>query len=116
MKFKEWKNPIISGATSGLVIWGLKEFKEEIMNHVISFLITFSPVFIGFLVFFIYWLIRDYRKLHQSTQELHKFKDTQLLSYHKWLESHPQAQYNEESAYFENRVCSILKWWNDTQK
>lgn len=35
------------------------------MNHIISFLITFSPVFIGLFVFFIHCIIKDYRKLRQ---------------------------------------------------
>ncbi len=84
MEFKEWRNPIISGAASGLVTWGLREFKEQTMNHITSFLITFSPVFIGLLVFFIYRFIKDYRKLHQFT---YQHTHPELQNYNDFKES-----------------------------
>jgi len=65
MKFKDWINPIISGAVSSLVLWMLTEFKEVTMKHIYSFIITFSPVIIGLLVFCIHLFIKDYKRFRR---------------------------------------------------
>lgn len=42
-------------------------------NLIKSFFVTFSPLFIGLLVFFIYWIIADYVKLRRFRNDLIKW-------------------------------------------
>ncbi len=67
-KLSDWIAAFIIGVISGIASWILIEFwkDEQAMKHIISFLITFSPVFIGLFAFFIYWLVQDYRKIRRQ--------------------------------------------------
>lgn len=62
----EFSTPIIGSVISSVVAWALKEFSEATVNHVISFIVTFSPIFIGLLVYFVIWITIDYRKLKKT--------------------------------------------------
>lgn len=63
---KDWVGPVISGCVSAFVSWALKEFSwAEMSNHLYSFLVTFSPLLIGFTVAGIYWAVRDYIRLRR---------------------------------------------------
>lgn len=116
MNTKDWIISFVISALASLLIWFLTEFWRTIMNHVISFFVTFSPVFIGILVFFIYWFIKDYKQLRKFKNEQINFVNGQISEYHNWLKNHPQAQYDEGLASLEVRIHSMLKWWSDTQK
>jgi len=60
---------IIIAIISAVATFLVERYGEFIINNIgnffKSFLITFSPVFIGLLAFLIYWLIRDYRRLRK---------------------------------------------------
>ncbi|HMK77857.1 MAG TPA: hypothetical protein VK568_16995 [Thermodesulfobacteriota bacterium] len=106
MELKEWRNPIIGTIISGLVVWALKEFSEITMKHVISFIITFSPVIIGLIVFLIYLSIKLLRKSY-------KFKHGEYASLHEWLTNNRHTNYphlSEES--LEGKIVSMLEWWD----
>ncbi len=66
---KDWKSYGI-GVATGLTTWMLQEFYGDIKmaKHVISFLITFSPVIIGFFAVCIYWVIADYLKFRKEVK------------------------------------------------
>ena len=50
-------------------------------TYIVDFIITFSPIIVGLLAFFIYWLIRDYRKLRKfSYRHDHAIENIQGLS------------------------------------
>ncbi len=81
--FKEWIQPILVALIAAGIAWALKEFWRTGMNkHLISLIITFSPIIIGFFVFCFYWIIKDYLKLRHSIQYSKnggKGKETDLL-------------------------------------
>jgi len=77
----EWVKPILSGLVVTIITWILKEFWNdmEIKQHIISFIITFSPIIIGFFVFLIYRHILDHIRLRHFNNDLEKWIG--LLSY-----------------------------------
>ena len=80
-KIVNWIRPIICGLIVAFIIWVLGKLweSEKMKTYLIDFLITFSPVIIGFLAFLIYWFIRDYRKLRKFCyQHNHGIKSEEL--------------------------------------
>ena len=79
--FDEWIKPIILALVISGITWFLKEFGgfKEVKEHIISFVVTFSPIIIGFIVFFMYWTIRDYIKLRRFCNKANKW--IKLFSY-----------------------------------
>lgn len=73
--FKEWIKPIILGLIIAGITWALREFggNMEIKKHIISFIITFSPIIIGFFVFFLYRIVADYIKLRRFSNDIIKW-------------------------------------------
>jgi hypothetical protein len=109
MELKHWKGPVFSATISAVVIWALKEFSEVTMKHLISFLITFSPIIIGFLTFFIHWLIKSFC----MSLSFRDGKDE--TTFHKWLLGNPDCQYRTSGS-FEDRVISMIDWRKDKEK
>lgn len=106
----DWRGPAISGAISALVTWALKEFSEATMKHVVSFLVTFSPILVGFLVFSVHSLIKDYRNSRY-------FRNMKYEAFHKWLSDNRNTGYPhmaEES--LEGRIVAMLEWWDERKK
>lgn len=68
---KNWVRPIICGLLIALVTWFSKYLWEtgKMKTYIVDFIITFSPIIVGLLAFFIYWLIRDYRKIRTFSYE-----------------------------------------------
>lgn len=73
-KVGDWIIAFLIGIASGLATWILIEFwkDKEMMKHIISFLVTFSPVFIGLLAFSIYWFV----KFQINVYRLYKYYGT----------------------------------------
>ena len=65
---KNWTGSIITGLVLAIMKWGLSEFwrNESMRQHIGSFLITFSPLFIGFLGFVLYWFIIFSKKIYKK--------------------------------------------------
>jgi fructose-specific phosphotransferase system IIC component len=65
---------IVIGIISAILAFFVQHYGEFIMgnigNLVKSFLITFWPLIVGLLVFFLYWIIADYIKLRRFTNNL----------------------------------------------
>lgn len=59
---------IIIGLILAFLEWVQSEFwrNESVKQHIISFLVTFSPLLIGFLGFIMYWLIVFSRKIYKK--------------------------------------------------
>lgn len=68
---------IIIAIISAIAAFLAQHYGEFIMsnigNLIKSFLITFSPLIIGLLVFFLYWIIVDYVKLRRFNNKLEKW-------------------------------------------
>lgn len=75
MKLKDWISPFISGVVSSLVLWILKEFNEDTMKHIVSFIITYLPIIVGLLVFFVFLFINDYRRLRKVVINLNSVNE-----------------------------------------
>ena len=62
---------------SAIAAFLVQHYGESILNNienlVKSFLITFSPVIVGLLAFFIYWIIADYIKLRRFNGTLERW-------------------------------------------
>ena len=74
---------IVIAIISAIAAFFVQHYGEFIMsnigNFIKSFLVTFSPLIIGLLAFFIYWIIADYVKLRRFNHKVEKWID--LFSY-----------------------------------
>ena len=67
-KIKNCIASIITGSLIAIAEWGLSEFwgNKSMKQHIISFLNTFSPLFIGFLGFLLYWFMVFLRRVYKT--------------------------------------------------
>ena len=84
---KSVRNAMISGASSAVVSWILQRYSMEdsIMEHIKSFFITFSPIFIGIIVYIAHRLI------------------SYFITLNMWITSNPISKhYDDNSASYES--------------
>lgn len=67
-EIKNWIASIMIGSLISIIEWCLSEFwgNESMKQHIISFLVTFSPLFIGLLGFLLYWFIVFSRRIYKA--------------------------------------------------
>ena len=67
-EIKNWIASIMTGLFVAIVKWGLSEFwgNESMKQHIINFLVTFTPLFIGLLGFLLYWFIVFSRRIYKT--------------------------------------------------
>jgi len=69
---ENWVRPIICGLAIAFMVWLSKYLWESgrMKIYIVDFITTFSPIIVGLLAFFIYWIVRDYKKRRQSNKDM----------------------------------------------